>query len=132
MDKYNEHEIQNAIRLTISEAQLATCFRANVGEAYIGDSIVKNSDGSITITKPRRFNTGLPKGFTDLLCVIPVTITADMVGQTLAIAGFIEVKTPQGRVRKEQKEFIECMQRLGARAGVARSPEDAIKILKGD
>lgn len=126
----NEHTIQNQIRVAISNSTPAVCFRVNVGEAWIGTSCKVNYDGSRTILNPRRFNTGLPAGFSDLLCIVPVTITPDMVGKTIAVPGFIEVKSPTGKLRPEQFNFLDRMKQLGARAGVARSPEDAIQILR--
>ena len=44
-------------------------------------------------------------------------------------AFFVEVKTPIGKARKEQLNFISVMQKAGALAGFARSPEDALKIV---
>jgi len=125
----SEHDIQNQIRIAISQNKLGTSFRTNVGQAYTGDNIIKNTDGSIKITNPRPFNTGLPKGFSDLLIITPIIITSDMVGQQFARAGFLEIKTKTGRPTKDQLNFISQMQSLGARAGVARSVEDVIKIL---
>ncbi|WP_205029919.1 VRR-NUC domain-containing protein, partial [Streptococcus porcinus] len=46
-----------------------------------------------------------------------------------AKAFFIEVKNETGKLRPEQKIFIENMQRRGALAGVARSVEDALEII---
>lgn len=127
--KQSEHDIQSQIRIAISQNNLGTCFRTNVGQAYTGDKIIKNRDHSITITNPRPFNTGLPKGFSDLLIISPTIITPDMVGQQFARASFLEIKTKIGRPTKDQVNFIDQMQSLGARAGVARSVEDVIKIL---
>ena len=39
------------------------------------------------------------------------------------------MKTKTGRLSEAQKNFIEKMRESGAIAGVARSPEDAIKII---
>lgn len=102
-----------------------------MGQAYTGDKITKQNDGSIKITNPRPFNTGLPKGFSDLLIITPIIITPEMVGQQFARAGFLEIKTKTGRPTKDQVNFIEQMQNLGAKAGIARSVEDVMKILKG-
>jgi hypothetical protein len=129
MKTLSEHDTQNLIRISISENHLGTCFRANVGQAYTGDKIIKNPDRSIKIINPRPFNTGLPKGFSDLLVITPVIITPEMVGQQFARAGFLEIKTLTGRPTKDQLNFIDQMQKLGARAGVARSIEDVIQIL---
>jgi len=115
-----EADIQNSIRIHISKHQLGVLFRANVGEAWTGDRIERNLDGSITIHRPRRFNTGLPPGFSDLFGV-----TAG------GRAAFIEVKSQSGRLSPEQEKFLQYMTRLGAAAGVARNPEEADKILAG-
>lgn len=126
-----EHDIQNAIRLEISRQRLGVSFRTNVGQAWTGNDIRKNPDGSITIKDPRPFQTGLPEGYSDLTVVTPVVVTPDMVGNLIGIAGFIEVKNAKRKATPAQINFIEQMQSLGARAGVARSPEDAVRILKG-
>lgn len=101
-----EHAIQNAIRIALSE--YATVFRANVGSGMTYDG--------------RHFETGLPKGFSDLFGF------RHSDGKVF----FIEVKTPSGRLSKEQKHFLEQMRKHGAVAGVARSVEDALKIIQED
>ena len=70
----------------------------------------------------RHFDTGLPKGFSDLF------------GFRISDgrAFFIEVKSPTGRVRPEQQNFIERMRSNGALAGIARSVEEARKIILED
>lgn len=47
-------------------------------------------------------------------------------------AVYIEVKTATGRVSPEQQHFIEVARKAGALAGIARSVEDALEIVKGD
>ena len=99
-----ESLIQNQIRVALSKAG-HTVFRINVGK-------VKMQNG-------RWFETGAPKGFSDLFGFRPD-------GRIF----FIEVKNETGRVRPEQKKFIEQMQSRGALAGVARSVEDAMEIVE--
>lgn len=99
-----EHAIQNAVRIALSE--YATVFRANVGSGVTYDG--------------RHFETGLPKGFSDLFGF------RHSDGKIF----FIEVKTPSGHLSKDQKHFLEQMQNYGAIAGVARSVDDAIKIIR--
>ncbi len=99
-----EHAIQNAVRIALSE--YATVFRANVGSGVTYDG--------------RHFETGLPKGFSDLFGF------RHSDGKIF----FIEVKTPSGRLSKNQKHFLEQMRNYGAIAGVARSVDDAIKIIR--
>lgn len=128
----NEHDIQNQIRVEISRQRLGVSFRTNVGRAWTGNDIRKNADGSITIMDPRPFQTGLPKGYSDLTAVVPVVVAPEMVGSLIGVAGFIEVKNAKRKSTAAQLHFIEQMQSLGARAGVARSPDDAIRILRGE
>ncbi|SDD88990.1 VRR-NUC domain-containing protein [Sporomusa acidovorans] len=127
-----EHDIQNQIRIEISRRRLGVSFRTNVGRAWTGNNIRKNIDGSITIMDPRPFQTGLPEGYSDLTAVVPVVITAEMVGSLIGVAGFIEVKNAKRKATPAQLHFIEQMRSLGARAGVARSPEDAVRILRDE
>lgn len=98
-----ESLIQNQIRVAISQAG-HMIFRANVGK-------VRKSDGRV-------FDTGLPKGFPDLFGFRPD-------GRIF----FIEVKNETGKLRPEQEKFIEQMKKRGALAGVARSVEDAMRIV---
>ena len=45
---------------------------------------------------------------------------------------FLEVKTQKGKVSQKQKEFLNAMKTYGAIAGVVRSTDDAIKLIKED
>lgn len=101
----SEHTIQNEIRVALS-GKGHTVFRTNVGK-------VKTADG-------RWFDTGLPKGFCDLFGFRPD-------GQIF----FIEVKNEKGRVRDDQKKFMDAMRKRGALVGVARSVKEAMDIVNG-
>ena len=99
----SEHDIQNSIRLELSNRGYCV-FRINVGK-------VKMADG-------RWFDTGLPCGFSDLLAVRD------------GKAFFIEVKNKTGRVRKDQINFLSKMREIyGCRAGIARSVDDALRLV---
>lgn len=99
----NEHSIQNAIRLRLSE--LGFCvFRANVGR-------FQTKDG-------RWFDTGLPRGFSDLFAVKDGRIY------------FLEVKTETGKPSAEQLNFIAVMRdRYGCVAEIVRSVDDAVRAV---
>ncbi|MGQ5708811.1 VRR-NUC domain-containing protein [Lactobacillus sp. PSON] len=101
----SEHQIQNEIRVVLSQNK-CTVFRANVGS-------VKLPDG-------RWFTTGLPKGFPDLFGIR----WSD--NQTF----FIEVKNATGKPRADQVRFHEFLKSHNVIHGIARSSEDALKIVQ--
>ena len=125
----NEHDQQSMIRAELSH--WGTFFRSQVGQAWTGNTVKKTTDGGVYIPNARPFNTGLPPGYSDISGVVPVVITPEMVGQKIGVAAFIEVKTLTGRIRPEQQHFIDFMRSIGARAGIARSVEQAVNIARG-
>lgn len=100
-----ESDVQNSIRLALNP--YAVIFRTNVGK-------VKTVDG-------RWFDTGLPKGHTDLAGF----------RKSDGKAIYLEIKNEKGRLRDDQKHFLNTMKQYPVIAGVARSPEEAIKIVTG-
>ena len=71
---------------------------------------------------------GLAKGSADLIGWRTVTVTQEMVGTQVAVFTSIEVKTPIGRVKPEQQQWLDAVQAAGGIAGVARSVEDALRL----
>jgi hypothetical protein len=96
-----ETDLMNNIRLELSKLGFAV-FRANVGK-------FKMADG-------RWFDTGLPKGFSDLFAVKNGKIY------------FLEVKVKPNKPTKEQLNFINQMKIKGCVAGVVYSVEEAVEI----
>lgn len=72
------------------------------------------------------------EGMSDGGGFVPVVITPEMVGQTVAISLWIEDKGGSGRTSKEQKDFISMVRRFGGRAGVSRNDSDTAKIVAGE
>lgn len=103
--KGNEAAIQDSIRVALAQAGYIV-FRTNVGK-------VKTADG-------RWFDTGLPSGFPDLMGYIPSN------GRIF----FIEVKTDTGHRRKDQVEFANGLKNKNVIYGVARSAEEAVRIVR--
>ena len=68
-------------------------------------------------------------GGSDLIGWTKVTVTPDMVGQTLAVFTAVETKTATGRVTPEQERFLQAVAGAGGRSGVARSVADAAGII---
>jgi hypothetical protein len=111
-----ESNIQNQIRLALSGAGAVT-FRNNVGQAT-------TDDGRVI-----RYGVCNPGG-SDLIGWVPVVVTESMVGSTLAVFCAVEVKRPGGRVTEPQQRFLQAVRQAGGVAGVARSAEEAISLIK--
>jgi hypothetical protein len=89
----------------------------------------RNNTGTLRDQHGRPVQFGLCKGSADLIGYRSITITPDMVGQQVAVFASIEVKTLTGRIRPEQRAWMEKIQAAGGIAGVARSVEDAQRIV---
>ena len=111
----SEQHIQQHIRLACSTGPVRL-FRNNTG-------VLRDANG-----RPVQF--GLCKGSADLIGWTTRTITANMVGQQVAVFTSIEVKTPTGRLRPEQRQWLEVVAGAGGIAGVARSVADAEALLR--
>lgn len=72
---------------------------------------------------------GLHTGSPDLVGWKAVRISQSHVGKTLAVFVGIEVKSESGRLRPEQEHFLARLKKDGALSGVARSVEDAVRII---
>ena len=65
-----------------------------------------------------------PHGASDFLGYTPITITADMVGKTVAVFTALESKTDTGVIAPHQQAFLDEVRECGGIAGVCRSGED--------
>lgn len=100
----SEHAIQSAIMVAVSKHQ-CTIFRSNVGK-------VKTADG-------RWFYTGLPKGHPDLYGF----------KWSNGKIFYLEIKNTKGKPRPDQIRFHEILTKHGIIHGIARSVDDALKII---
>jgi hypothetical protein len=113
----SEQRIQQEIRLAISR----------------GDTrVFRNNTGTLRDQNGRPVQFGLCKGSADLIGWRTVTVTPEMVGTQVAVFLSIEVKTPTGRLRPEQQQWLDAVQAAGGIAGVARSVEDAQGLTMAD
>lgn len=110
----SEQTTQQQIRLACSTGPVRL-FRNNTG-------VLRDQNG-----RPVQF--GLCKGSGDLIGWTTRTITPEMVGQTVAVFTSIEVKSATGRLRPEQRQWLDAVQAAGGIAGVARSVQDAVELL---
>ena len=111
----SETEIQQQIRLQCSKG---------------GVRLWRNNSGSLPDPRTGRyvqFGVGSPGG-SDLIGYRRVRVTREMVGQEIAQFAAVEVKTPRGRVRPEQQQFIDHIVSAGG-IGIARSVDEAKGIL---
>ena len=108
-----ETKIQREIQVAIGTGS-ARLFRNNIG-----------------FDKTNRVHYGLCVGSSDLIGFKTRTITADDVGQRVAVFVALEVKTATGRVSPDQKRFIEFVTNAGGIAGVVRSVSEAINLVDG-
>ena len=91
--------------------------------------LFRNNTGTLRDQHGRPVQFGLCKGSADLIGWKQVTVTPEMVGTTVAVFLSIEVKAPTGRIRTEQQAWLDTVQAAGGIAGVARSVEDALRIM---
>lgn len=102
----SEQTIQNEIIIAINK---------------LGHRLWRTNAGRV-VTKDNRVIQLLPKGFPDTVGYRKSD------GKMI----FIEVKTEKGRLRPEQIKFQSFIETQPVLYGVARSVEDAIRIIEGD
>lgn len=124
-----ETNITKEILLEASRRK-AILFRNNTGTGWIGEKIYYPKPGYVLLRNARPLHAGLTKGGSDLVGWKPVVITEDMVGKTLAVFTAIEVKSASGRATADQLNFINQVRAGGGVAGIARTPEEARKLLE--
>ncbi|HGD7274108.1 hypothetical protein C656_11005 [Enterococcus hirae 57-03-H11] len=100
----SEHQIQDEIRIALAKNG-CTIFRSNAGQ--------------VTTIEGRQFY-GMPKGFPDLCG------HRNSDGKAI----YIEVKNERGKLREDQKRFAEFLKTQPVLYGVARSVEEALKIVE--
>ena len=108
-----ERNLQDRIRLFLSESRLATMFRNNVG-----------------FDKVRKVHYGMHRGSADLIGWTTKTITSNMVGNHVAVFTAIEIKVGKRKASEAQLNFIDQVLKSGGIAGVARNKSDAERLLR--
>lgn len=119
----------------------ARLWRMNVGFGWIASPQdthkatkpvrVLMQPGDVLLRQARPFRAGV-EGMSDNGGFVPVVITPEMVGQTVAVSLWVEDKQGSGRPSIEQKAFIGFLRRMGGRAGVSRSDDDTAAIIAGE
>lgn len=131
--------LTNQIRASVSKLG-ARLFPMTVGKfwgpyhrgvRYNRQQTITVQPGDVLIRQGHMVSVGF-KGLSDTLGGSPMTITADDVGKTVCILTAVEIKAGNDQLREGQPEFLAAVKAMGGRAGVARSPEDAIAIVTGE
>ena len=111
----SEHRVQDEIRLALS--QYGIVYRLNSGKAYGGQRVWDSRRGEYILVGLKTIAL-CPPGTSDLM----------FIGMNGKVA-WIECKDNKGKLRPEQEQFIKIMRSYGYAAGVARSVDDALKII---
>ncbi len=112
-----EADLSREIQIALS-ARGHRVFRNNVGMGWAGTLAAGYpKNGSVLLLNARPLHAGLATGSHDLIGIA-------WGGRFLSI----EVKLPGKKTTKQQNNWLDMVQRVGGRAGVARSIEDAIRI----
>lgn len=126
----SEGKLMREVQIALCKDPLVRLLRNNVGEAWAG-AWYRDSQGRVVIPNAYRIRYGLGVGTSDLIGIKSELVTLEMVGLRLARFVAIETKGTLTRTRTEQKAFIEVVNTLGGRAGIARSVADARGVLTG-
>lgn len=118
MSRNAETNIQNSIIIAIGGRADAMAWRNQSGCFRAMD----NPDRIIQVGQ---------LGSPDVLSVVAVTITPEMVGQTIGVAVGIEVKTDKGKQSEQQKKWQRAFEKKGGIYLLARSQEQAESAVQG-
>lgn len=110
-----ETPISREILLALGSRKDVRLFRNNVG-------VATTRDGNVI-----RF--GLAPGSSDLIGWRTITVTPDMVGKSIAVFLGVEVKTPTGAIRQNQRTWQAAVQSMGGIAEILRSPTEINRII---
>ena len=110
-----ETRVQNACLLATGDYPDVLAWRQQSG-------VFRTMDGN------RVVSVGDP-GMADLGLIVPVTITADMVGKTIGVCAQPEVKTRRGRQADDQQTWQAAVARAQGIYRLVRSADDMHKLI---
>jgi hypothetical protein len=111
----------------MSETAILQSIRAAVSSGP--NRVFRNNVGMAVAADGRRIQYGLAKGSSDLIGWRTIKITPEMIGLDLAQFVSLEVKSPRGKVRPEQINWLRAVNDAGGIAAIVRSAEEAREIL---
>ena len=129
----DENSLMREIQIAASTLG-ARLFRQNVGQGWIGRAEkftrAKTADvgpGDVLIRKARPFHAGF-EGLSDLGGWVPVLITPEHVGETLAVTLQVEIKAG-AKTTDAQLRWLDAVNSSGGIAGVVRSYDDLAALI---
>jgi hypothetical protein len=115
----------------IAESAIKASIRLVLGNVARNVRLFNNAQGVATNQAGQVIKYGVcHPGGSDLIGWTTQVITPAMVGTKVAIFTAAEVKTYNGAVRPEQKNFLEAVKAAGGIAGIVRSADDAIALVQ--
>lgn len=114
-------------------------FRNNIARAWVGNRVTRFTGpqriavqaGDVLVHDARPLHAGLAEGSGDLIGWTRITITPDMVGQTVAIFTSAEIKALRGRATAGQIAWADAVSGAGGLAAIVRTDGDLDNLLRG-
>ena len=102
-------------------------FRNPVGNGWHGEIVYHDrTTGDMVLKNARQVKYGLATGSGDTIGFYPITITAEMVGATVAVFMSDEQKTVKGKPSKAQLQWRDFVRSQGGIANISRSAPEFI------
>lgn len=117
-----ESELQALILRAAGSKHHVRLFRNQVGEGYVGKAL-RDPEG-VFLSDARHVRMGLFPGSGDLIGWRTINITSEMIGRRIAQFISVEVKTPTGKIRPDQRNWMEQINAAGGMAIIARAVSD--------
>lgn len=108
----------------MTNPETATLKRVMLAATRRGWRLFRNNVGVAQYPNGQAVKYGLAPGSSDLVGWRSVTVTPDMIGEEIAQFVAVEVKAPQGRLRANQRRWLNAVEAAGGVAIVARGAED--------
>lgn len=99
----------------------------------VGARLFRNNNGTLQDRFGNYVTYGMGKGTSDLIGLVPIVVTQEMVGKTVGIFLAVEAKDPKGHTKKAllkmQKDFLTAINFLGGIGFIANSVDEFLEKL---
>lgn len=109
--------------------ETALSARIRLLASRLGARLFRNQVGLYTLADGRRLRSGLGTGSPDLVGWMPLKVTREMVGETVAVFVGLEVKADGSQPRPNQQDWLAAIRNAGGIGDVAWSEADAEGLL---